>query len=53
MSHSRYTRRELNILKTKVFLVYKFYKKISKAYRAEEYTREITKTIQRVNRAYD
>ena len=41
------------MLEIEAFSVYKFYKKISKAYRAKEYTREITKAIQRVNKAYD
>lgn len=52
-THLRYIRRELNMLEIEAFSVYKFYKKISKAYRAKEYTREITKAIQRVNKAYD
>lgn len=51
--HSRYARRGLNMLETEVFSAYKFHQKISEARRAEEYTREITKAIQRVNRAYD
>lgn len=41
------------MLEVEVFLAYEFYKKISKVYRAKEYTREITKTIQRVNKVYD
>ena len=33
------------MLEIEAFLIYEFYKKILKAYRAKEYIRKITKTI--------
>ena len=51
--HSRYARRGLDMLEAEVFSAYEFHKKIPEAHRAEEYTREVTKAFQRVNRAYD
>lgn len=49
----RYNRRELNMLKTEVFFVYEFYKKILQNYRVKKYIREIIKTIQKMNKIYD
>lgn len=50
---SRYARRGLDMLEAEAFSAYDFHKKIPETHRAEEYTREIMKAIQRVNRAYD
>ena len=50
---SRYARRGLDMLEVEAFSAYEFHKKISEAHRAEEYTREVTKAIQIVNRACD
>lgn len=49
----RYARRGLDMLKAEAISAYDFHKKIPEAHRAEEYTREIMKAIQGVNRAYD
>ena len=40
------------MLKVKAFSAYEFHKKISQGYRAEEYTREVIKAIQKVNKVY-
>lgn len=48
----RYNCRELNILKAKAFSAYEFHKKISQGHRAKEYTREVIKAIQKINKVY-
>ena len=52
MSATRYNRRGQDLLEAGAFSAYEFHKKIPEAYRAEEYTREVTKAIQKVNKAY-
>ncbi|KAF6233533.1 hypothetical protein HO173_008264 [Letharia columbiana] len=51
-TQSRYDRRGLDLLEAGAFSAYEFHKKIPEGHRAEEYTREVTKAIQRVNRVY-
>ena len=49
---TRYNRRGLDMLEAGAFSAYEFHKKIPQGHRAEEYTREVTKAIQKVNKAY-
>ncbi len=51
-TQSRYDRRGMDLLEAGAFSAYEFHKKILEAHRAEEYTRELTKAISKVNRAY-
>ncbi len=51
-TQSRYDRRGLNMLEAEAFSAYEFHKKIPDSHRAEEYTREVTKAIRKVNKAY-
>ncbi len=48
----KYGRRGMDLLEAGAFSAYEFHKKIPEAHRAEEYTKELTKAISKVNRAY-
>ena len=50
---SRYDRRGLDLMEAGAFDAYELHKKIPESHRAEEYARDITKAIQKVNHAYN
>ena len=50
---SRYDRRGLDLLEAGASSAYEIHSKIAEGHRAEEYTREVTKAIQKVNRVFN